>query len=137
MNIYLDSSWLLRALLKQSTVTPLGAGATVYSSVLLNIECHRTIDRHLKRRLLSETEFAQVNQQLRQYIETINIIDLTSAILMRAAGPFFLPIGSLDAMHLATAMQLSESLKESVSIATFDEELALAASAHNIEVLSL
>lgn len=136
MNIYLDSSWLLRALLKQSMVKPLHAGVNVFSSVLLNIECRRTLDRHLKRRLLSENEFAQVSQQLGEYIESINIIDLTSAILARAAGAFFLPVGSLDAMHLATAMQLSESLKEAVCIATFDEELALAASAHNIDILA-
>lgn len=135
MNVYLDSSWLLRALLKQSTVKPLRAGTSVYSSVLLNIECRRTIDRHLKRRLLGETEFAQISQQLGQYQEAINIIDLTPAILSRAAGAFFLSLGSLDAMHLATAMQLSESLKEPVCIATFDEELALAASAHGVEVL--
>jgi predicted nucleic acid-binding protein len=135
MKIYIDSSWLLRVLLKQSGVAPLPANAEVYSSMLLNVECRRTLDRHYQRRLISDASYVSISQQLQQYLEKVNMLELSSDVVGRAAEPFFLPIGTLEALHLATALKIREVVNDIVHLATFDDELALVATAHDLRVL--
>lgn len=135
MKVYIDSSWLLRVLLKQSSVKPLPVNAEVYSSALLIVECRRALDRHLKRKLISDEVYSDTVGQLQEYLQSINLLQLDPEILQRAAGSFFLPIGSLDALHLATALKISEIEKKIVHMATFDEELALAAKAHELKTI--
>lgn len=135
MKVYIDSSWLLRVMLRQSTVAALPPGAEVYSSLLLNVECRRTLDRHHQRRLLSDESYVSIGQQLQQYLDQVNMLDLSSDIVSRAAEPFFLPVGTLDALHLATALKIREVENEVLHLATFDDELALVARAHDLRVI--
>lgn len=135
MKVYVDSSWLLRVLLKQGQVRPLPENCQAFSSVLLMVECQRSLDRQHKRNLLSDANFAYLSLQLTDYLDSINLIELDPEIVMRATEPFILPIGSLDALHLATAIKLRKAERYDLSFATFDEELAMAATAHGFNVL--
>ena len=56
-------------------------------------------------------------------------------MLARAAEPFRSPIGTLDAIHLATALLLRESSEEDFAFATHDAALAPAARSHGFQVL--
>jgi hypothetical protein len=59
----------------------------------------------------------------------LSIIEIGSAVKTRAADSFPTIIGTLDAIHLATALLWQEIAGESVSIWTHDRQLALCASA--------
>lgn len=130
MNIYVDSSWLLTAILKRSRIKFSPARIAAYSSILIMVECRRTLDRQLKRHLINDAQFAEANRLLTSYLQSFNLIDLESDIVMRAAEAFYLPLGSLDALHLATAMKLRNYLPADIGIYTLDHELADAARAH-------
>jgi predicted nucleic acid-binding protein len=137
LKIYLDSSWLLKVLLQQGAVKPLPAGAQVFSSVLLQVECRRTLDRHYKRQLIGAEHFARLSQQLSQYMEFFSLLEVNQDIALRASEPFSTPLGTLDALHLATAIKIREAEGEELALATFDNELAIAAMAHGFTVIAV
>lgn len=133
--IYIDSSWLMRVLLRQGEVVAPPSGSKLYSSSLLYIECRRTLDRHLQRGLISNLHYVNEGRALKKFIEGIELINLSQPILQRAAESFAMPIATLDALHLASAMLLRDALEQTVHFATFDKELALVAMAHGFEVI--
>lgn len=137
MKIYIDTSWLLRALLRQSKVKALPANAEIVSSTLLRVECRRTLDRHYHRSLITDVEYAGINQQLQEYLENVSLVELSNDIVSRAEEPFMLPVGTLDALHLATALKVREHENDILHLATFDDELALVATAHDLRVIQV
>ena len=60
---------------------------------------------------------------------------LQRPILARASDPFPTPLGTLDALHLATALVWRERMRQPLVMATHDGGLALAARAFGLEVL--
>jgi predicted nucleic acid-binding protein len=56
------------------------------------------------------------------------LVEIGDQILGRAADPFPTALGTLDAIHLATAVELRAQVPE-LTFATHDRELALAAQA--------
>lgn len=58
--------------------------------------------------------------------EAFNLIALDSTVLGRAAEPFPTTLGSLDAIHLASAVLAKQEFEDLV-LATHDGELAIAA----------
>jgi len=71
-------------------------------------------------------------------LDGVELVELTPNVLERAAQPMPTTLGTLDALHLATALLLRErgSTSELV-IATHDQALGLAARAHGFEVVGL
>src|SRR5438045_2737011 len=67
-------------------------------------------------------------------LEAVSLADVSTPILRRAADPFPTPLGTLDAIHLATALAWRDARRE-VVMATHDAQLALAARACGFEVL--
>ncbi len=67
-------------------------------------------------------------------IEALEIVELTSAVLHRAAQPMPAPLGTLDSIHLATADMWRESRGGEMLFATHDRALALAARATGFRV---
>lgn len=66
-------------------------------------------------------------------MEAFDLIALDSVVLERATEPFPTMLGSLDAIHLASALLAREEF-EALSLATHDEELAVAARAVGFKV---
>ena len=56
-------------------------------------------------------------------------------MLRRASEPFPTPVGTLDAIHLATALQVRDSQGLQVVVATHDHQLTRAARAVGLDVL--
>jgi hypothetical protein len=56
-------------------------------------------------------------------------------ILARASEPFPTALGSLDAIHLATALVWRDRMQQPLRVATHDGELALAARSFGFDVL--
>jgi hypothetical protein len=65
----------------------------------------------------------------------VDLVLLQRPILSRASEPFPTPLGTLDALHLATALVWRDRMEQQLVMATHDEGLATAARAFGIEVL--
>ena len=96
------------------------------ASEIVRLECLRTIDRARIRLRLSDDAVAQQRAFALAAIEHFELVPVTSGVLDRAAGPFPTLLGSLDAVHLATALILRDIYPE-LTFATHDRELATAA----------
>lgn len=136
MNVYVDSSTLLRAVLKEP-----GAPASwsrismAVSSELIRVECLRTMDRARLRLSLGDEEVARRRSELLEAIDAFALVALDDAVKTRAAEPFPTSIGTLDAIHLASALLARERIPD-LRFATHDVELGLAARAVGFELLS-
>jgi hypothetical protein len=111
-------------------------------STLAEVEGLRTIDRatrkgtHPRRKPLLEEQANVARVRLYEMLEMFSRIDLEPFILTRA-GQLAGPLGTLDALHLATALTWSERTGKASIIATHDPELGLAAAAHGLKVIGL
>lgn len=108
-----------------------------FSSRLLRIECLRTIDRLRLRQNLSPEETALRLSGLQEILSHLGALPMTSRVQERAEHSFPVPLGTLDGIHLATALLWREVHGDDFIFATHDEELGLAAKAHGFEVLGL
>ena len=138
MIAYLDSSALLRIILREPgalELKELRSCESIISSELLAIECPRTIDRLRLQNSLSTEEAASRFAVVREWLEAVDLVLLQRPILSRATEPFPTPLGTLDALHLATALVWRDRTQQELVMATHDGGLAIAASAFGIQVL--
>jgi predicted nucleic acid-binding protein len=127
---YLDSSVLLRIILRQSDALEEWKKVRVgVASALVEVECLRTLDRFRLVHRIGDDAIARRREAIYRILETVEIVELTSAVLSRAAQPFPTSLGTLDAIHLATAILWTEHSGESLVMATHDTTLAIAARA--------
>jgi predicted nucleic acid-binding protein len=133
---YLDSSALLRLVLREpGALEQLRTAETLVSSELLAVECPRTIDRLRLHGALSLEEAAARRGAVAEWLEAVDLVLLQRSVLSRASEPLPTPIGTLDALHLATALLWREQTGKDLVMATHDGGLALAARAFGIETL--
>lgn len=136
MIAYLDSSVLLRVILGQrNAVNEWPAIERGIASALVEVECLRTLDRLRLSEGLSDEEITLRREAVFQLLKSMEIIDLTRPILTRAAQPFPTALGTLDAIHLASALLWREGNQENLVMATHDTALALAAKASGVRVV--
>jgi predicted nucleic acid-binding protein len=134
LNVYVDSSVLLRVALGESgRLREWPRITTPVASSLIRVECLRTIDRARIRLGLEDREVADQRASVLEAIETFTLVEVGDPVLERAAEPFPTTIGSLDAIHLATALLVRERFDD-LAIATHDQELAVAARAVGFRV---
>lgn len=136
MIAYLDTSALLRLLLREpGGLEPLRACEALISSELLAVESLRTLDRLRLQGALSAEEAATRRRAVAEWLEAVDLVLLQRAVLSRASEPFPTPLGTLDALHLATALVWRERAQQPLVIATHDGSLALAARSFGFDVL--
>ena len=134
MNVYVDSSVLLRVVLGEPRRVRIWSRITnAVASELVRLECLRTIDRARIRLHLEDLEVAARRTAVLEAIEAFHLVPVDTRILERATEPFPTMLGALDAIHLASALLVQERF-EDLSVATHDEELALAARAVGFRV---
>jgi hypothetical protein len=134
LNVYVDSSVLLRAVLGEPSRLRIWSRITsAVASELITLECLRTIDRARIRLRLADEEIADRRAAVLETIETFILVPVGPPVLERAAEPFPTMLGSLDAIHLASALLVRETF-EDLSLATHDQELAVAARAVGFHV---
>lgn len=136
MIAYLDSSALLRLVLREpGALEELQRCEVLVSIELLAVECARTIDRMRLQNALSTEEAAFRLASVNDWLEAVDLVLLQRPILVRAAEPFPIPLGTLDALHLATALVWRDRMQQELIMATHDGRLAIAARAFGIQVL--
>jgi predicted nucleic acid-binding protein len=125
--VYLDTSALGRVLLdepdKRAIKDALDDFERVVASRLLRIELRRVA---LKRGLLDRAE---------SLLADISLVPLDDRILTATETLAPASVGALDAIHLATAVQLAGAGKLN-AVMTYDKGLAAGAREHGIAVLS-
>jgi predicted nucleic acid-binding protein len=134
MNLYVDASVLLRRVFAQTgRLAKWDEITTPISSELIRLESLRTIDRARITHSLEDAEVAERRRAVLAALESFELVPIQQPILQRATEPFPTLVGSLDAIHLATAL-LARRHVEELELATHDEELALAAHAVGFRV---
>lgn len=138
MIAYVDSSILLRVVLGQpDRLVQWEDIASGVTSTLTEVECLRTLDRRQQRRLLLGDEYAERRALVLRLLERMDRVEIGRTILARAADPFCGPLGTLDAIHLSTAIAWRRAYQDGIVMTTHDRELGLAARAEGFEVLGL
>ena len=136
MIVYLDTSVVLRILFKEpNPISFWGKWGKAYASVLLRVEGFRTVDRLRLGGHLTDTDVAQLYREIEIVNETLHVLPLSNAILHRAAASFPTVVGTLDSLHLATALLWREQTAADLVRATHDEALATAAMASGFRVI--
>jgi len=127
---YVDSSVLLRVVLFQPDRLP--EWPTIeqaVTSALTEVECLRTLDRRLRQGLLDPEDLADRRGLVLRLLERMDRVDVSPAVLRRAADAFPTPLGTLDAIHLATAVLWREGRSVAPVLVTHNAQLATAARA--------
>ena len=133
--MYVDTSVLLRVVLREpGAIADLRSYDALVSSELIAIESARTIDRLRLQGALSVEEAAIRLRTVTEWLEGIDLVLLRPPVLSRASEPLPTPLGSLDAIHLATALIWRERMGSLAVIATHDGALGLAARSFGFEV---
>ena len=134
MNLYLDTSIVLRVLLGQPDSLPAwGTWTTACTSEILGLEARRAIDRLRLDGALDDDHVANLQGALATIEQAIDAIRLTRLVLGRAALPMGTPVKTLDALHLASALLWRERRQTDLVFATHDAHQARAARALGFE----
>ena len=135
MTAYLDASVVVRKLQREAgSLKEWGQWKRAFSSELLRVEVLRAVDRARLRGALTDNEVADIVMRARAILDGLELLKLSPSILNRAAQSFLTPLGTLDALHLATAVRLMESTGIELTFLTHDAELGTAARSMNFVV---
>jgi predicted nucleic acid-binding protein len=135
---YIDTSALLRIVLREAgALDELRSYDGLVSSELIVVESIRTIDRLRLQGSLSAEEAAGRLRMINDWLEAIDLVLIRPPVLSRASEPMPMPLGTLDAMHLATALIWRDRVGPLPAIATHDSMLGTAALAFGFDVLGI
>ena len=138
MIAYIDASVLLRLALRQPDALPEWRQVQQgVSSALVMTESLRTLDRLRLRANLADTEVASRRATILKLIASLELVEIDARVLERAAQPMPTELGTLDAIHLATALLWKEMTGGNLVMATHDGALALGAEAHGLPVVGV
>ena len=136
MKLYVDASVILRIVVNASNaLVGWKAWSFPTSSALLQVECLRTLDRYQTSGELRPEEIPRSYATLHEAMSRIDLLRLDEKLLEDAGGPFGLPLKTLDAIHLVTAIAWRDRINEEVTFVTHDIALASAARAYDFPVL--
>jgi predicted nucleic acid-binding protein len=135
MIAYVDTSALLRIVLREpGALEDLRAHEALVSSELIALESARTIDRLRIQGSLTGEEAAGRIRAVNEWLEAVDLVLLRSPVLSRASEPMPMTLGTLDAIHLATALIWRDRMGPLPRMATHDTALAAAARAYGFDV---
>ncbi len=134
MITYVDASVVLRIILAERGPLSDWREIDPVSSELVQVECLRTIDRARSRGIGDNSATATQRAAVQDTLASFSLVPITPSVLERAADPFPTALGTLDAIHLATALALRAD-RSTLRFATHDIELANAARSMGFDVL--
>jgi predicted nucleic acid-binding protein len=124
---YIDSSALLKLAVREAETSALEADLAERDGLLVSrlgvIECRRATARASKGRLL---------QTLEQVLDAVYLLEITAAILDRAAELRPTVMRTLDAIHVATALSVND---RDLDVITYDDRMADAARENGLRVV--
>jgi predicted nucleic acid-binding protein len=131
---YVDTSVLLRLALGEADPLPMWTTLELgMSSELARVEALRTIDRARIAHALADDVVADRRSAVLGLFDGLHLVALDAAVLGRSAEPFPTSLGTLDAIHLSSAL-LAREVYPDLAFATHDRGLATAARAVGFRV---
>lgn len=125
MVAYLDSSVVLRhILLGENAIIRALEFPRIVSSELIEIECRRVLHRYRLAGELIDENLAEATERLNRVLDGIDILEMTKPVKQRAMDPFPVSIGTLDALHVSTALMVADST-EGLSLFSHDRAMNL------------
>ena len=138
MIAYLDASVVLRLVLGEADrLTEWKRVERAVASALTEVECLRTLDRLSRLGSLSADEVAERRAAVYRLLEAVEVVDVDRPVLRRASEPFSTPLGTLDAIHLSTALSWRDARTSELTMATHDKTLGTAARAMGLRVIGV
>ena len=135
MNVYLVTSVILSRLLNQTNRLRLwGKWKTCYTNTLTRVEFLRTVDRMRLSGSLSDGERVELQDRFKLVWGAAHRVILSQNLLDRASAAMPIVVGTLDALHLVTALLVTESRNVRLEFLTHDDQLAIGAQAMGFEV---
>jgi predicted nucleic acid-binding protein len=132
---YIDTSALLRIVLREpGALDDVRTYDGLVSSELTAVESARTLDRLRNQGVLTVDEAADRIGVVNEWLEAVDLVLLRPPVLSRASEPMPLPVGTLDAIHLATALIWRDRVGPLPQMVTHDAALAAAARAFGFDV---
>ena len=130
MNVYLDSSFVIRQLLGVRPECPFwGKWEKAYASTLMRTECFRAANLLRLNGKIDDAQRARLGTWIEKVVSTVTQVPVTDAILRRAAETFPVAVGTLQGLHLATLLELQTACGITCSLASDDKQLLQAATA--------
>jgi predicted nucleic acid-binding protein len=134
MRVYIDTSVVLRVVYHHAgALATWGQWTTAYASTLWHTEALRAIDRARLGGAIGDAQVSQLRTDIEVIHDHFSLVPLTERILTRAGESFPTIIGTLDAIHLATAIHIRDTLGLDAFL-THDTQLATAAVASGFAV---
>jgi predicted nucleic acid-binding protein len=139
MIAYVDTSVLLRVALRQANALQQWLQIEHgISSALVTRESLRALDRLRLRNALADSEVATRRSTILSLVSSLDeVVEIDASVLDRAAQPMPTELGTLDAIHLATALLWKDMTQADLVMATHDRALALGAQAHGLQVIGI
>jgi predicted nucleic acid-binding protein len=136
---YVDASAVLRVLFQEpGPCVVLSAGDRVVSSVMVEVETYRAVDRERLLGHLGDRETAVKRKELAELLAMLDVAPVDEAVIQRAKSSFAVNVRALDAIHVATAEVLAvESEGEPLEFWTHDERQATAALSRGLGVVGI
>jgi predicted nucleic acid-binding protein len=135
MIAYIDSSVLLRVVFSEpDALKEFRKIKGAVSSELLRVECMRTIDRVRVTNRFSDEIYLEYIRRFFLFLDRIDLIPIQREILNRASQPFPTTLGSLDAVHLASAILYREKFSPKLVLTSHDKQLLGAGMASGFQV---
>ena len=134
MITYVDASVLLRVILGEPDPLPKWRTLEPISSELIRVESLRVLDRARLAFQQDDDEVVAHRVAALEILRTMTFAPMRTSILERAADPFPTTFGTLDAIHLATAMHVRDEFPD-LRFATHDRDLATAARSVGFDVM--
>jgi PIN domain. len=127
---YVDSSVVLRLVLGQpGALAEWRSVEEGVTSALTEVECLRTLDRLRILEGIPDQALAERRESVYELLASLAVVEIGRTVLERAAQPLPTTLGTLDAIHLATAQLWRETTSTALTMATHDSTLATAARA--------
>jgi len=138
MIVYLDTSVILSHLLGQANKLPRWGGwERVYTSVVTRVEFLRTVDRLRLQGEIGDETRVELHSRFDLLSRAVCRVPLADAILARAAESFPTVLGTLDALHLASALAARADCAGNLTLLTHDQQLGRAATVLGLDVVGV
>ncbi len=134
MIAYLDTSVVLRHVLEgDKSIQQALMHENLVTSELLWLECCRVLERHRLIGNIDDQNLVLARQRCRKVYDGLGRIHVTSSVLARAAQSFPTVLGTLDAIHLASAIIWTQKKEQELIVYSFDKQLNTCALALGFE----
>jgi predicted nucleic acid-binding protein len=138
LNVYWDSSILLALAMEEShQLVDWRSHECRIGSELVRVECFRSLDRIQLAGRSTPEKLLKARENLFALLAVLDVVPIHGEILRRASDPFPLPVRTLDAIHLSTAIAWRDRYEQEVVFATHDKTLGKAAAAVGFTVVGV